>query len=201
MRDTAREYKVVTQMGNQGTRPPGCARAVEVDPGRRYRPVSEAHVWTNRPIWPQAPYRSRPDREDATRCRARWPGTCGWAGSRTAFVKATYHPSNGAAGGTSAPARWATWPATRPIWRSVALNLGHPTSIAAEYGPINPETYPAWAKLPSVPARGDMPPSSSSGTRARTRTTSAAIPELVKGEGKRDGASIYFKDGKWWFRK
>ncbi len=40
-----------------------------------------------------------------------------------------------------------------------ALKLGHPISIVAESGEVNPETYPAWARVVyEFPARGDMPP-------------------------------------------
>ncbi len=41
----------------------------------------------------------------------------------------------------------------------MALKLAHPTSIVAESGELNPETYPAWAQIVyQFPARGDMPP-------------------------------------------
>jgi hypothetical protein len=40
-----------------------------------------------------------------------------------------------------------------------ALKLGHPYAISAESGELNPETYPAWAKVVlEFPARGEMPP-------------------------------------------
>src|SRR5262249_2095947 len=40
-----------------------------------------------------------------------------------------------------------------------ALKLGHPTSIVAESGDLNNETYPGWGKVTyEFPARGDMPP-------------------------------------------
>ncbi len=29
----------------------------------------------------------------------------------------------------------------------MALKLGHPTSVVAESGETNPETYPMWAKI------------------------------------------------------
>src|SRR5204863_4930131 len=41
----------------------------------------------------------------------------------------------------------------------MALKLGSPTSVQAESGEINPETYPTWARITfQFPARGDMPP-------------------------------------------
>ena len=80
---------------------------------------SEVHVWTNRPIWPQAPtVMARPKDEPPIPKNAR-TGTCGSAPAPDAAVRtpATTR-STGAAGGTSAPAPSATWPATPPTWRS-----------------------------------------------------------------------------------
>ena len=55
MRETAAKMGVATQMGNQGSAANGLRRAVEAVQAGIIGPVSEAHVWTNRPIWPQAP--------------------------------------------------------------------------------------------------------------------------------------------------
>ena len=55
MRETASEMKVVTQMGNQGSAENGLRRAVELIQGGVMGQIKEIHVWTNRPIWPQAP--------------------------------------------------------------------------------------------------------------------------------------------------
>ena len=67
LRDLARQYKVATQMGNQGSASDGLRRAVEIVQGGIDRPgASTAYVWTNRPVWPQgrdappAPIPSRP---------------------------------------------------------------------------------------------------------------------------------------------
>jgi predicted dehydrogenase len=41
----------------------------------------------------------------------------------------------------------------------MALKLGHPASVVAEAGDVNPETCPSWATVTlEFPARGDMPP-------------------------------------------
>ena len=50
---TAREYGVVTQMGNQGSSGTTFRRGVEVLQSGILGDVSEVHVWTNRPVWPQ----------------------------------------------------------------------------------------------------------------------------------------------------
>src|SRR5216683_5385780 len=55
MRTTAKEMKVATQMGNQGTTENGLRRAVEIIQAGVLGQVKEVHVWTNRPIWPQGP--------------------------------------------------------------------------------------------------------------------------------------------------
>jgi len=51
--DTAKECGVVTQMGNQGSALPGFRRGVEVLQSGILGDVTEVHVWTNRPVWPQ----------------------------------------------------------------------------------------------------------------------------------------------------
>lgn len=51
--ETAREYGVITQMGNQGSGGDGFRRNVEVVQSGILGDVTEVHVWTNRPIWPQ----------------------------------------------------------------------------------------------------------------------------------------------------
>ena len=50
---TAREYGVITQMGNQGSALDGLRRGTEVLRSGILGDVREVHVWTNRPIWPQ----------------------------------------------------------------------------------------------------------------------------------------------------
>ena len=49
----ARDYGVVTQMGNQGSCGAGFRRNVEVLQSGILGDVREVHVWTNRPVWPQ----------------------------------------------------------------------------------------------------------------------------------------------------
>src|ERR1700722_2501064 len=54
MRELAKEMGVCTQMGNQGTAETGLRRAVEIIQAGVLGQVTDVHVWTNRPIWPQA---------------------------------------------------------------------------------------------------------------------------------------------------
>jgi len=51
--ETAKEYGVITQMGNQGSAGDGFRRNVEIVQSDLLGDVTEVHVWTNRPIWPQ----------------------------------------------------------------------------------------------------------------------------------------------------
>lgn len=49
----AEKYKVVTQMGNQGGSSDGVRKAKEMVDAGLIGDVTEAHAWTNRPVWPQ----------------------------------------------------------------------------------------------------------------------------------------------------
>jgi predicted dehydrogenase len=49
----AGKYKVVTQMGNQGGSGEGVRKAKEMYDAGMIGVVTEAHAWTNRPVWPQ----------------------------------------------------------------------------------------------------------------------------------------------------
>ena len=51
--EIAREMNVPTQMGNQGTSFPGLRKTVAAVKAGVVGPVSECHVWTNRPTWAQ----------------------------------------------------------------------------------------------------------------------------------------------------
>ena len=53
MTAAARAQKVVTQMGNQGASGAGTKQFVDWYNQGLIGTVSEAHIWTNRPVWPQ----------------------------------------------------------------------------------------------------------------------------------------------------
>jgi predicted dehydrogenase len=159
LKETARKHKVCTQMGNQGSAENGVRRAVELIQGGLIGPVHEAHVWTNRPIWPQAPtITARPDKADVWPKALNWDAFIGGAPLRP-FVKGVYHTFNWRGWwdfGTGAIGDMACHTANM-VFR--ALELGHPTIISAENGEINPETYPAWAHIIiEFPARKGLPP-------------------------------------------
>jgi predicted dehydrogenase len=157
MREVANQMGVATQMGNQGTASNGLRRAVEIIRAGVIGPVREVHVWTNRPIWPQAPQVvARPPASPAPK-HVHWDLFLGPAPERP-YAKG-YHPFAWRGWwdfGTGALGDMACHTANMPF---MALKLGYPTSVVAESGPINSETYPGWARIQlEFPAREDMPP-------------------------------------------
>ena len=65
LRQLARDGKLATQMGNQGSAGSGLRRAVEVIQSGIIGKVNELHVWSNRPVWPQG--LARPEGSDPVR--------------------------------------------------------------------------------------------------------------------------------------
>ncbi|MFH1269121.1 MAG: Gfo/Idh/MocA family oxidoreductase, partial [Planctomycetota bacterium] len=61
MGQVAKEKGVATEMGNQGTAENGLREAASLVKAGALGAVSEAHVWTNRPIWPQGGGRPEPE--------------------------------------------------------------------------------------------------------------------------------------------
>jgi len=51
--ETARKYKVATQMGNQGNSDDDIRKLSELIWDGAIGEIEEVHAWTNRPIWPQ----------------------------------------------------------------------------------------------------------------------------------------------------
>jgi hypothetical protein len=84
----AMENKVVTQMGNQGSANRGLRRNVEVLQKGVLGNVTQVHVWTNRPIWPQG--KPRPEGKDDIPENLDWNSWIGCAPMRD-YKKDTYH--------------------------------------------------------------------------------------------------------------
>jgi predicted dehydrogenase len=157
LREAAKKYKVCTQMGNQGSAENGLREAVEVVQAGAIGPVREAHVWTNRPIWPQAPKLTTRPEPKPMPPHVHWDEWLGPAPERP--YAAGYHPFNWRGFwdfGTGALGDMACHTANMAFR---ALKLGYPSSISAENGEINPETYPGWATITfQFPKRGEQPP-------------------------------------------
>jgi len=84
----AKTCGVVTQMGNQGSAGDGFRRNVELLQAGILGNVTEVHVWTNRPIWPQGI--ARPDGSDPIPASLDWDSWLGTAPVRP-FKAGVYH--------------------------------------------------------------------------------------------------------------
>lgn len=154
MADVAREMKVATQMGNQGTAGDSLRKAAAVVRGGHIGTVKEVHVWTNRPIWPQGGPRPKP--ADKVPENVHWDLFIGPAPFRE--YAPGYHPFAWRGWwdfGTGALGDMACHTFNMPY---MALDLKNPTSIEAEHAGHNKDSYPAWAVIKFMfPATGSRP--------------------------------------------
>ncbi len=84
----AKANGVVTQMGNQGSSGDGLRRNVEILHSGILGNVTEVHVWTNRPVWPQGI--TRPEGSDPIPSSLDWDSWLGTAQERP-FKAGVYH--------------------------------------------------------------------------------------------------------------
>jgi predicted dehydrogenase len=156
MRETAKKYKVATQMGNQGSAESGLRRAVEAIQGGVIGEVRQLYVWSNRPIWPQGI--DRPPGSDPVPESLDWDLWLGPAPERP-YKADTYHAFKWRGWqdfGTGALGDMACHTVNMPFR---ALKMGYPTSIEAKSSGINKETYPKSSEIRfEFPARDGMPP-------------------------------------------
>jgi predicted dehydrogenase len=154
--EAAKRFKVATQMDNEGHATEGVRSLVEWIRTAAVGKVREVHIWTDRPIWPQAiaqrpaskpvpahldwdlwlgpaPYRDYHDLLHPFKWRGWWDFGTGALGDMGC------HFFDGA------------------YW---ALKLGHPTTVEAVSEGNNKETGPSWSIVTyQFPARGDdFPP-------------------------------------------
>jgi Oxidoreductase family, NAD-binding Rossmann fold/Oxidoreductase family, C-terminal alpha/beta domain len=153
LRKLAKEKKVVTQMGNQGSAAAGLRRAVETIQDGLIGQVHQVHVWTNRPIWPQG--MDRPTGEDPVPETLDWDKWIGPAQMRP--FKGRRDPSD--RDGIYEPFSWRGWQefGTGALGDMAchtvnmpfrALDLGYPTEIEAmPLSPMNKESYPIGSKI------------------------------------------------------
>ncbi len=143
LRQLAKEKKVATQMGNQGSAGSGLRRAVEVIQAGLIGNVRQLHVWSNRPIWPQG--QDRPAGELPVPDNLDWDLWVGPAPMRP--YNKGYHPF-GWRGvqdfGTGALGDMACHTVNMPFR---ALKLGYPTSIEAKSTGINKESWPLSSQI------------------------------------------------------
>jgi predicted dehydrogenase len=213
LREAAKKYKVCTQMGNQGSAENGLREAVELVQSGAIGPVREVHVWTNRPIWPQGTDAIL--RVDAAR-KAAYAALHGKTPTDLSFEKAPPHvhwdlflgpAPQRAYASIYHPFSWRGWwdfgtgalgdmacHTANMAFR--ALKLGYPTSVQADNGDINPETYPMWATITfEFPERGNMPPVKFVWYEGlKNRKKNLPRKELLHGENPPDSGSLLVGD-------
>jgi predicted dehydrogenase len=171
LRKLARQYKISTQMGNQGSAEDGLRRAVEIVQAGLIGPVRQVYVWTNRPIWPQG--MDRPPGSDPVPATLDWDAWIGPAPMRPYRAEWPDQPASGgrrSRGSVYHPFVWRGWQdfgtgalgdmachtANMPFR---ALKLGYPTEIEAASSTMNKETYPLKSTIRfEFPARDGLPP-------------------------------------------
>lgn len=146
MQEVAEEAGVVTQMGNQGTSEDGLREAVEVIRSGAIGDVTEVHIWSNRPVWPQG--LGRPEGEDPIPENLNWDSWIGPAPMRP-FKKGVYHGFNWRGWvdfGTGALGDMACHTTNMPV---MALQLWDPVAVTAVRNPgiFEGETFPASSTL------------------------------------------------------
>ena len=192
----AKQYKVATQMGNQGQASDGPRRLREMIWDGVIGPVREVHVWTDRPnnglfriYWPQGV--GRPAETPPVPETLDWDVFIGPAPMRP--YNPAYHPF-----------KWRGWwdfgtgalgdigcHSLDPIFR--ALKLKYPTSVQAVSTLVNKETYPSGSIVRyEFPARGEMPPVSLTWYDGGLRPM--LIPELDPGMKMGEGGTLYVGD-------
>ena len=136
----AREKKVATQMGNQGTASDGLRRSAAWLRAGVLGKISEVHIWTNRPIWPQGVARPAPSKCPET---LKWDLWLGPSPQRP--YAEGYHPF-----------KWRGW------WdfgtgalgdmgchninmAFMGLDLRDPAWVQAETSGHNKDSFPSWS--------------------------------------------------------
>ena len=160
MRLEAKKNKVCTQMGNQGTASTGMREGVEALWAGAIGTIKECHVWTNRPVWPQAPgITKRLPHQAGGSKNIDWNSFIGPAEMRP--YNSGYHPFKWRGWwdfGTGALGDMACHTANLAY---MGVQLTQPDWVEPiTVGPINPETYPGWAvvkmNFPAIKGRGKV---------------------------------------------
>ena len=140
--EIAREKKVATQMGNQGTANDSLRRAAAIIQSGVLGNVTEVHVWTNRPIWPQGGNRPEPSEVPSYLHWEEWLGPAAYR----PFGKG-YHPFSWRGWwdfGTGALGDMACHTVNMPY---MALALKDPISVQARTSGHNRDSYPKWSTI------------------------------------------------------
>ncbi len=151
--ETARKYKVATQMGNQGNSSEPVRQICEMIWDGAIGDIKEVHAWTNRPIWPQG--LERPSEIMKVPKTLDWDLWIGPAAMRP------YHSAY-------TPWNWRAWwdfgtgalgdmgcHVLDPVFQ--ALKLKYPISVQASSSQVNTESAPIASRVKyEFPARESM---------------------------------------------
>ena len=144
MRETAAAQRVATQMGNSGHASRALRAVVELVQAGALGNVTEAHAWTNRPIWPQG--MPRPKGSDPVPPSLNWDMWLGPAPERPFKGPRVYHDFVWRGWwdfGTGALGDMGCHIIDTIFW---GCQLGAPTSAEAEFdSPHNDESAPNWS--------------------------------------------------------
>ena len=148
LRQLAKDKKVCTQMGNQGTSLDSLRSGVEMVQSGAIGEVKEVHVWSNRPVWAQG--QSMMDELEKGKGK---PVPNGfnfdvWLGpAKDRPYNAAYkhfHWRGLWDFGTGALGDMACHTMNLPFW---ALELQYPTSMKAKVPKVYPDTPPEWSVI------------------------------------------------------
>jgi predicted dehydrogenase len=151
----AKKANIVSQMGNQGHAKEGARLLNEWIWAGAIGPVSEVHVWTNRPIWPQG--------IDAPKEIPSCPSSLDWDLWLGPSPRRPYHPAYHPFAwrgwwdfGTGAVGDMGAHLIDQPFW---ALNLGAPKTIQASSTKYTKDSFPVAEIITyEFPTRGTLPP-------------------------------------------
>lgn len=139
--EVARKMKVATQMGNQGTAGSELRKAAAMMRAGRFGNITEVHVWTNRPIWPQGGERPAP--KDPPKY-LHWDLWLGVAPVRP-YAEGAYHPFAWRGWwdfGSGALGDMACHTVNMPF---MGLDLRDPVTLEAETSKHNKDSFPRWS--------------------------------------------------------
>ncbi|MEZ5944659.1 MAG: Gfo/Idh/MocA family oxidoreductase [Planctomycetaceae bacterium] len=145
LQEIAKEKGVKTMMGNQGTAHDGLRRAAAILEGGHIGRVKAAHIFTNRPIWPQGGDRPEPAEVPDYLDWNLWLGPA----PERPYTQG-YHPFKWRGYwdfGTGALGDMACHTFNMPF---MGLHLANPTSIQATSSGHNRDSYPQSSKIEFV---------------------------------------------------
>lgn len=193
--EIAREMKVATQMGNQGTAGNPLREAAAIVKSGALGAIKEVHVWTNRPIWPQG--EARPTKEQTPPPHVNWEMFLGPAPYRP--YADIYHPFKWRGWwdfGTGALGDMACHTFNMPY---MGLDLKDPTSVQATTSGHNRDSYPKWSRIvfefPATEHRGAIPVTWYDGGELPPKEVA---PLNAKGQIDSSGAVIVGEKGRLW---